>query len=197
MEHEREQVFYLNKLSPYFTERDREEIATAYEFSKYGHINQRRDNGEPYFNHPKEVSLIIFNDLGIKFDWRVIVIALLHDIVEDQHILTERRIWINFKDQVTQGVKFVSKTKKEKDIFYPRLFTCAQWRPMLVKIADRIHNMRTLGNCTLEKQEFQVKETREFYFELCDIAEKTIPKKYRNAVVYARKELDRLCKKYE
>lgn len=197
MEHERESVKYFERLGPYFTERDLEEIRTAYAFSKYGHRNQERENGERYFDHPKAVSLIIFDEFNIKYDWRALVIALLHDIVEDQYLLTERRIWINFKDQVTQGVKFVSKDENSKGIFFPRLFGCGQWRPMIVKLADRIHNLRTLEECSSEKKKKQVKETREYYFELCDIAEKTIPKKYRHAVVFARQEIDRLCKLYE
>jgi guanosine-3',5'-bis(diphosphate) 3'-pyrophosphohydrolase len=197
MEHVRESVKYLEKLSPFFTERDLEEIKTAYAFSKYGHRNQERESGERYFDHPKAVSLIIFDDFEIKFDWQVIVIALLHDIVEDQYLLTERRIYINFRNTVAQGVKFVSKDEYSKDNFFPRLFICAQWRPMIVKLADRIHNMRTLNECSTEKQRKQVKETREYYFKLCNIVEKIIPKKYRHAVAYARKELDELCKKYE
>lgn len=197
VEHLRESDKYFNKLSPFFMETELEEIKAAYAFSKYGHRNQTRDTGGRYFDHPKEVSLIIFDDLNIKYDWRVIVIALLHDISEDQHILTERRIRINFKDLVAKGVKFVTKDEHSKSVFFPRLFECGQWRPMLVKLADRIHNMRTLGDCSQEKQKNQVKETREYYFRLCDIAEKIIPKKYALAVVYARIELERLCKKYE
>lgn len=193
MERERESVLYTKKFSPYFTERDLEEIKTAYAFSKYGHRNQERDGGGRYFDHPKAVSLIIFDEFGIRFDWRVIVIALLHDIVEDQYLLTERRIWINFKDQVAQGVKFVSKDEESKGLFFSRLFLCGQWRPMVVKLADRIHNMRTLSDCTIEKQKKQKEETRQFYFELCDIAEKTIPKKYKHAITFARQELQRHC----
>lgn len=193
MEQQRESVLYLKKLSPYFTERDIEEIQTAYAFSKYGHRNQTRDTGGRYFDHPKAVSLIIFDDFSIKFDWKVLVIALLHDIVEDQYLLTERRIWINFKNEVTQGVKFVSKDENSKKIFFPRLFSCNQWRPMIVKLADRIHNMRTLDDCTAEKKKKQVEETRMYYFELCEIAEKTVPKKYKHAAIYARTELIRLC----
>ncbi len=196
MEKERESVLYLKKLAPYFAERDLEEIKTGYAFSKYGHRNQTRDGGERYFDHPKAVSLIIFDDFDIKFDWKVIVIALLHDIVEDQYLLTERRIWINFKNIVAQGVKFVSKDEESKEVFFPRLFACNQWRPMVVKLADRIHNMRTLDNCTKEKQKKQVEETRTYYFQLCDIAERTVPKQYRHAIVYARTELHRLCEQY-
>ena len=197
MEKERESVLYLKKLRPYFTERDIEEIKTGYAFSKYGHRNQTRDSGERYFDHPKEVSLIVFNDFDVKFDWKVIVIALLHDIVEDQYLLTERRIWINFKSIVAQGVKFVSKDEDSKEVFFPRLFSCNQWRPMVVKLADRIHNMRTLDTCALEKQKKQVEETQKYYFQLCDISGKTIPKQYRHAIVYARAELNRLCELYD
>lgn len=198
MENQRGSILYLKKLSPYFTERDLEEIQTAYAFSKYGHRNQFRDDGGRYFDHPKEVSLIIFNDFDIKFDWKVIVIALLHDIVEDQFLLTERRIWINFKNEVTQGVKFVSKNDKEsKDVFFSRLFSCNKWRPMVVKIADRIHNLRSLHKCEISKQIRQVEETRAFYFKLCDLAETKIPKNWKSSIVYARTELDKLCKLYE
>lgn len=191
-----ESVLYLKKLSPYFTERDIEEIKTGYGFSEYGHRNQKRDNGVPYFDHPKAVSLIVFDDFAVKFDWKVIVIGLLHDIVEDQHLLTERRIWINFKSVVAQGVKFVSKDENSKEVFFPRLFSCNQWRPMVVKIADRIHNLRTLDECSASKQREQVIETRQYYFQLCDIAERTVPKQYRHAIVYARAELHRLCEQY-
>lgn len=196
MEQQRESVLYLKKLSPYFTERDIEEVQTAYAFSKYGHRNQVRDSGERYFDHPKAVSLIIFDDFTIKFDWKVIVIALLHDIAEDQYLLTERRIQTNFKAIVAQGVKFVSKDENSKKVFFPRLFSCNQWRPMVVKLADRIHNMRTLGDCPDEKKKRQVEETRTYYFELCDVAEKIIPKKYKQSIAYARIELARLCDHY-
>ena len=73
MEHERESVKYFERLGPYFTERDLEEIRTAYAFSKYGHRNQERENGERYFDHPKAVSLIIFDEFNIKYDWRALV----------------------------------------------------------------------------------------------------------------------------
>ncbi len=197
MEQARESVIYINKLSPYFPERDLEEIRTAYAFSKYGHRNQTRDDGSRYFDHPKAVSLIIFDDFEIRFDWKVLVIALLHDISEDQYLLTERRIWINFKTVVVQGVKFGSKDEHSKDVFFPRLFACNQWRPMIVKLADRIHNMRTLGVCAPQKQRKQVEETKKYYFKLCDVAEKRIPKQYRHSITYARKELTRLCELYE
>ena len=188
---------YFNHLSPWFTETDMEEIHAAYSFSEWGHQNQLRDDGTPYFEHPKAVSLIIFDVLNVKRDWRIVVAALIHDIREDQgRFLTERRIQINFQKSTAMTIKFVSKDEHSKEIFMPRLKNCDDWRAILLKLADRIHNMRTLNKCTREKQARQVEETREHFFELCDVLDKIIPKKYRHAVNIARTELKMLCDKY-
>ena len=72
MEHQRESEIYFHHVGPYLIERDLEEVRTAYAFSKYGHRNQVRDDGSRYFDHPKAVSLVIFDDFGIRFDWRVL-----------------------------------------------------------------------------------------------------------------------------
>jgi len=197
MEHPRRSEKYFSHLSPYFLETDMEEIRAGYTFSKYGHRNQTRDSGERYFDHPKAVSLIVFDDFGIKFDWRIIVITLLHDIVEDQYILTERRIKINFGRIVAEGVKFMTKDEDSKSVFFERLLLCGQWRPIVGKLADRIHNLRTLDDGTPEKKRKQIKETREYYFKLCDAAEKCIPSKYKKAIQYARDELTKLCDRLE
>jgi len=193
----RESEMYFRYMSPFFQETDMEEIRTAYAFSKYGHRNQTRRSGERYFDHPKAVSLVVFDDFEIKFDWRIIVIALLHDIIEDQYLLTERRIKINFGRPVVEGVKFMSKDEDSKLIFFERLLTCNQWRPITAKLADRIHNLRTLDGATEDVKKKQVKETREYFFKLCDVAEKITPQRYKYAVAYARKELFGLCKVHE
>lgn len=197
VENPRQSARYFSTLAPYFKETDMEEIRTAYAFSKYGHRNQTRDDGGRYFDHPKAVSLVVFKDFGIKFDWRVIVIALLHDIVEDQFLLTERRIEINFKRTVAEGVKFMTKDAESKTVYFERLFACHQWRPMVGKLADRIHNLRTLETCPPEKKRKQIKETRENFFMLCNVTEKHIPLQYKKAVTYARQELQRLCDMHE
>lgn len=197
MEKMRGSEVFFNRMSPFFVEKDMEEIRTAYMFSKYGHREQTRDDGSRYFDHPKAVALVIFDDFEIRFDWRIIVIALLHDIREDQHILTERRIDINFKKTVAYGLKFVTKDEHSKPIFFERLKSCRMWRPMIAKLADRIHNLRTLDDCSPEKRKRQVEETRDEYFSLCDAAERVTPKKFRHAIAYARKELDRLCSLHE
>ena len=188
---------YFNHISPWFTETDMEEIRAAYSFSEWGHQNQIRDDGSAYFEHPKAVSLILFDDWNIKRDWRIIVAALIHDIREDhERFLTERRVQINFQKSTAMTVKFVSKDEHSKTIFMHRLKNCGDWRAILLKLADRTHNMRTLDNCERNKQIRQVKETREHFFELCNIVEKNAPKKYRHALTLARAELKMLCDKY-
>jgi guanosine-3',5'-bis(diphosphate) 3'-pyrophosphohydrolase len=189
----RESEKYFKQLSPYFQEIDMEEIRTGYAFSKYGHRNQERRTGERYFDHPKAVSLIIFNEFEIRFDWRVMVIALLHDIIEDQYLLTERRIKINFGKLVAEGVKFMSKDEDSRPIFYERLFTCFQWRPVIGKLADRIHNLRTLGESSPATKRKQVEETEKYFFKLCDVALKISPTRHKKAIAYARTELNKLC----
>ena len=79
---------YFNLLRPHFLEIDLETIKAAYEFSKSGHVKQTRESGERYFDHPKAVALILFQELKV-LDCEVIRAALLHDVREDSYILSE------------------------------------------------------------------------------------------------------------
>lgn len=185
---------YFSLLRPYFLDTDIEVIQAAYEFSKYGHAKQVRESGERYFDHPKSVSLIIFQELGV-LDLESIVAALLHDLREDSYILSEKRLILNFGKDTTFTVKLL--TKDDKELYFTRLKRCGKWRAILVKIADRMHNMRTLGSRPRTKQIEQVQETREHFFELCDILEKIIPKEWKYVVSKIREELRILCRKYE
>lgn len=187
---------YFDLLRPYFLEIDLETIKAAYAFSKYGHAKQIREGGGRYFDHPKSVSIIIFNEWRV-LDSGIIAVALLHDVQEDSFILSETRMIVNFGEQLTFTVKLLTKDPNNKKIYYPRLKQSGDWRAVLVKIADRIHNMRTLGARPRHKQLEQVEETRGNFFELCDILEKIIPSKYDYVVSIARIELTNLCKHYE
>ncbi len=184
---------YFSLLRPYFLEDELEKIQAAYEFSKYGHYKQVRDSGVRYFDHPKAVSLIIFQEWKI-FDWRCLVGALLHDIREDSFILSEKRIRINFGKNSATEVKLLT---HEDDEYFLRLMRTRKWRAKLIKLADRLHNMRTLEHRSRKKQQEQVEETRAYFFDLCDSLEKVIPKKYKYVVSLAKNELRTLCKKYE
>mgnify|MGYP003526018890 FL=1 len=184
---------YFCLLRPHFLDDGLEKIQAAYEFSKYGHYKQKRDSGVRYFDHPKAVSLIVFQEWRV-FNWRCMVGALLHDIREDSFILSEKRIRINFGKKSAYDVKLLTKEDAE---YFSRLLKSGNWRAMLIKIADRIHNLRTLECRPREKQKEQVEETRAHFFDLCDALEEVIPRKYRHVIPMARSELRTLCKKYD
>src|SRR3990167_5457202 len=90
---------FFNQLEHRLPEADLEKVKAAYIFSKYGHRNQERDGGGRYFDHPREVCNIITGELGF-FEGKIIIAALLHDILEDSWLLSERRLAINFGKEV-------------------------------------------------------------------------------------------------
>lgn len=190
----------FREIRPYFTSGELSKLECAYNLSKLGHGykgGQERDDGSRYFEHPKLVMMIIFNVFLIKTDLKSLIAALLHDLREDIYLIIERMIRILFGKIVNKVVMFVTKDENSKPIFFARLLCCNNWRAIAIKLADRIHNMSTLGNCTKEKQRKQVKETEEYYFKLCDYLETIIPKRFSFVPEIARKELRRLCDLYK
>lgn len=145
---------------------DWENVQAAYAFSKGAHRNQMRDDGTTrYFEHCKSVAWILGNELSITDDWQLIVIALLHDSKEDSFLLSDKRLELNFGPLVRQAIDDLSKRPGEDHAAY--LARMAEpgvdWRVVMVKLADRLHNLRTIGSCSLEKQERKKAETRELY----------------------------------
>lgn len=187
---------YLDQLDPYFSQKEMEAIRAAYVFSEHGHAHQWREDGSPYFFHPRDVSVIASSEMNM-YDRDLIITCLLHDIREDSYILSEYRMALNFGKWVAEYVRLLSKDPQSKPVFFDRLKKCGKWRAVVAKICDRLHNIRTLDDCRRERQEVQVKETRAHYFELCDIAEQLVPRQYRAAVAILRSELDKECRRYE
>lgn len=172
---------------------DLEQIGAAYEFSKYGHRNQLRDSGERYFDHPRSVALIIFEELGIT-DWQMIVAALLHDIREDSHILTERRIKLNFGETVAGWIKLL--TKESGVDYHARLQSCRIWQLWVLKLSDLLHNLRTLGGCDPEKRRHKITETREVYIPLAEQLLLLLPPDQKHIGQYLKREIETLCDRY-
>lgn len=176
----REEIF--DWVRPQYSALNLEKIVTAYSLSKYGHKGQIRDDGRRYFEHPKAVFWIIAYELGL-VDWKTLVMALLHDVQEDTFLLSDYRIEVNFGREVAEGVRLLTKDSSE---YLERLRRFATWRVLLVKVADRLHNVRTLGACTPEKITRKVAETQEHYLPLADLLIERAPKKRRGAAVEVR-----------
>lgn len=172
-------------------------IGRGYAFSKFGHARQTRDDGSRYFDHPKMGAWILIHELGVT-DWVTIVIMLLHDLREDQFMLTHRCIIDCFGIDVAHGVDAVTKRKrprKESIRSYFARIRAVGFRAILVKLVDRLHNMRTLGNCPPHKQRRVAKQTLRYFIPLCDELRHYLPQNSKIAD-YIEAELRKECLKY-
>lgn len=162
------------------TQTDIERLDFAYDMAKYGHRNQFRESGARYFEHVRATAIILVDELGVT-DAEVIIAALLHDMLEDSFLLTPDRIKVTFGERVATLVSAVTKPKKcdlrftsdhERHLWYFKQLKTSSPEAKLLKLADRLQNMRTLDSCSSEKQSRKITETREVYLPLiADIAE--------------------------
>ena len=138
---------------------DRKLIRLAFNTSVDAHKNQRRKSGEPYVFHPIAVAKIVASKIGL--DATCIAAALLHDVIEDTEYNESKiqRLFGKTISKIVVGLTKISKLKKEKDIsmqaenFRKMLLTLNDdVRVILIKIADRLHNMQTLDVLSAEKQ---------------------------------------------
>lgn len=144
----------------------------AYQFGREAHKGQMRRSGEPYFTHPVEVATILAE---MKLDPITISAALLHDVVEDTGYTTEdvaeafSQELADLVDGVTKlsDIKFRSEEDKQAVNFRKMLLSVADdIRVILIKFADRLHNMRTISALPPEKQRRIARETRDVYAPL-------------------------------
>ena len=138
---------------------DRKLIRLAFNTAVDAHKNQRRKSGEPYVFHPIAVAKIVASKIGL--DATCIASALLHDVIEDTEYSASRikKLFGNTVTKIVIGLTKISKLKKETDVslqaenFRKMLLTLNDdVRVILIKIADRLHNMQTLDAMSNEKQ---------------------------------------------
>src|SRR5215203_2089948 len=148
---------------------DIELLRRAYVFSAFEHKGQVRHSGEPYLVHPLEVADLLAD---MKLDVVAIAAGLLHDIVEDTHTPIERIRELFGSDiaHVVEGVtklgsiQFSSKEERQAENFRKMLLAMVDdIRVILVKLADRLHNMRTLHHLPEERRVKIAQETRDIY----------------------------------
>ncbi|MDD5341120.1 MAG: HD domain-containing protein [Patescibacteria group bacterium] len=139
-------------------------VILAYVLAKYGHRGQTRESGERYFEHPKSCALILIDELKI-YDPRMLCSALLHDLPEDSFILNFWDIEHIFGKEVKKAVQFLTK-KSATDLSdgitlqkYFQKLRRSNNKTRILKLVDRLHNLRTLSSCDREKQVRKIKET--------------------------------------
>ncbi len=176
------------------TKEDADEIARirkAFEFAREAHSHQRRKSGEPYIIHPVNVARIVAEELELGAD--PVIAAFLHDVVEDTHYTIED-IRERFGDDVAFLVGVVTKEKKDKYVQskqidnFRQILASMQFdvRALLIKLADRLHNMRTLDSMRSDKQMKIAGETDYFYAPLAN----------RLGLYHVKTELENLSFRY-
>ncbi|GJL73043.1 MAG: guanosine-3',5'-bis(diphosphate) 3'-pyrophosphohydrolase [Nitrosomonas sp.] len=164
-----EAELFFSSTAEYLKPEDVSQLKLAYEFSQGAHSGQFRKTGEPYISHPLAVASILEE---LHLDAHTLAAALLHDVVEDTDI-SSLEISERFGETVAELVDGVSKLDKiesqtptdaQAENFRKMLLAMARdVRVILIKLADRLHNMRTLGVMRPVKQRRIARETLEIY----------------------------------
>lgn len=179
----------IAKVQFYNPKTDTDLLARAFAFGEAAHEGQFRKSGEPYFTHPVAVAMLLTE---VKLDDATIVTALLHDTIEDTKA-TYKEVSDLFSPEIAQLVDGVTKltnlelssveTKQAENFRKLLMAMSKDLRVLLVKLADRLHNMRTLRSMSKEKQRQKARETIEIYAPLAG----------RMGMQFIREELEDLC----
>ena len=178
-----------DRLSSYLSTEQIKLVRRAYFYAEQAHTGQRRRSGEPYIIHPLAVANILAD---MRLDYQSLMAAMLHDVIEDTGI-PKIALAEQFGDVVTELVdgvskltyiKFESKEEQQAENFQKMILAMAKdIRVMLVKLADRLHNLRTLGALRPDKRRRIGRETLDIY----------APVAHRLGLNSVRVEMEELC----
>jgi GTP diphosphokinase / guanosine-3',5'-bis(diphosphate) 3'-diphosphatase len=182
----------LHQVTAYNPGADTDLLRKAYDVSFEAHAGQLRESGEPYVKHPLEVAQILTK---LKLDVPSIAAGLLHDTVEDTDY-TPDQIKRNFTEEIAKlvdgvtkisKIPFRSQEEKQAENFRKMiLFMAEDIRVVLIKLADRLHNMRTLEHLPEERRHRVAQETQDIYAPLAN----------RLGIGWMKAELENLCLRY-
>ena len=182
----------IDKMNTYHPTKEFDIIEKAYRLAVEAHKDQKRKSGEPYIIHPLKVAYILAE---LELDKETITAGILHDTIEDTPYTYENIVELfseevaNLVDGVTKLGKLSYSTKEEMQAEnYRKMFMAMakDIRVILIKLADRLHNMRTLNYMTEAKQREKAQETLDIYAPLA----------HRLGISKIRKEMEDLCFKY-
>ena len=164
----------VSKLEGYLPPPEVERIQDAYDFAFEAHQGQRRRSGEPYITHPVAVADLLAD---LRLDPQTLIAAILHDVIEDTPTIKEeinRRFGQEVADLVDgvsklDQIQFKSREEAQAESFRKMLLAMVRdIRVIMVKLADRTHNMRTLGAMPPAKRRMVARETLDIYAPIAD-----------------------------
>jgi GTP pyrophosphokinase len=193
-------------------ENEIKDVGFAYDLVKMAHINQKRDSGERYVEHPRAVAIIKMDELGI-IRRNSIIEDLNHDSIEDTPIFGNSTlpysVWVPianyrisklFGDEVAQAIIALTKPKVDKveiktieqakNLYFCNLRN-APPDTILVKMCDRLHNLRSLKETSEEKQIRICRETVESYFAIFENVKEQYPNEHDYLIGKMKKEIVR------
>ena len=177
----------LREKTSYLTDEEKDQLERALLFATQAHAGVERADGSPYIVHPIAVAIIVAES---KLDLNTLIACLLHDTIEDCPNITSAHIEDNFGKKVAflvdavtkmeqydkriEGTEYYAKDSAEKNTLlislqHLLLSSSEDLRGLLIKLADRIHNMRTISNLRVEKQQRIARETMDIYVPLAAI----------------------------
>jgi (p)ppGpp synthase/HD superfamily hydrolase len=183
LNYEEKLLKYLLERLPEMSEEQKKFVIKAFSVAYKAHSKQKRNSGEPYIVHPVEVAIIVGKEIG--FGPTSIAAALLHDVVEDtRNLPPEERVTLedierDFGREVKIIIDGVTKIKQESgtkqslqvETFRNMIFRIAEdFRVLVIKIADRLHNMRTMEGMAENTQRIKSIENLEIYAKLAESA---------------------------
>lgn len=196
-----------------FSSLDQSDIEFAYGLSQAAHRGDFRKSGERYFTHPRETAIILLN-VGIT-DKSIICSALLHDVWEDvPNYLQER--YVSREGKKASNFQIIGRTigydvakiledlsqqesypdKVENDALYHETVETSSVKSIMVKMADRLHNVSTLGSMPRDKQLAKIIETREKYMPIFRRALEEYPESARSLINQLETELRKLERRH-
>lgn len=167
-------------------------VQFAYRLAKYGHQGQYRLDKTRYFEHPKAVALIIMLECGVYLP-EPIIVALMHDLDEESNILIWWDVEHCFGKDICRGLRLVTKGGLKDYYAELKRVQSDDWWIQLVKLADILHNMRTMQKTNKAFRTRQLEEKEREYVPLLESMAKNIPDDRKHIIDYLRKEIGAAC----
>ena len=184
---------FLEKLAPHIGALGTECVYNAYMFAKYAHRGQNRSQGGRYFEHPRAVAEIVVDELGIAGDWKIIATALLHDVLEDTWLLTPNLAKKVFGADVASWLSFLTRNEEHNDEefekYIGKIAECGIWQVVLIKLCDRLHNLRTTETLKKDWRERYIQQTEKYFCNLAKILIRIAPENMTDTVCVLEKML--------